>query len=230
LSVKAHSELRSEILSGAFAPGARLSPRVLADRFGVSLSVVREALSRLTEQGLVTSAPQLGFSVVSLDMADLLDLTKVRVLIEGAALRESVEHADVEYEARIVAAHHRLSRTPFLADGAAMAITDEWAAAHALFHDALISASPSRRLREMAAGLRDRAELYRRWSGPFGTEHEQRDVAGEHRALMDAALDRDAGRAVALLTAHVNLTTSLLVGYAGHSAAETETAGPRKSA
>ena len=218
LSTTVQADLRSEILSGGYAPGARLSPRALADRFGVSLSVVREALSRLTEQGLVTAAPQLGFSVVSLDVEDLLDLTKVRVLIESAALREAVEHADVEYEARVVAAHHRLTRTPFLRDEATMTITDEWAAAHAMFHDALISASPSRRLRDLAAGLRDRAELYRRWSGPLAPEHQTRDVAGEHRAMMEAALDHDADRAVELLAAHIGLTTSRLVAYAEHTA------------
>ena len=217
LSVAVHADLRSEILSGVFEPGARLSPRALADRLGVSLSVVREALSRLTDQGLVVAAPQLGFSVVSLDLEDLLDLTKVRVLIEGAALREAVEHADVEYEARVVAAHHRLARTPFFKSEATMSITDEWSGAHAMFHDALISASPSRRLRDMAAGLRDRAELYRRWSGPLAAEHRHRDVGGEHRALMEAVLDHDADQAVTLLAAHIELTTAMLVEYAEHA-------------
>lgn len=214
LSVAVHADVRALILAGEFAPGARLSPRVLADRFAVSLSVVREALTRLTEQGLVVATPQLGFSVVSLDVADLLDLTRVRVLIEGTAVREAVENADVEFEARVVGAHHRLARTPFLKDVEARTITEEWAVAHQLFHEALISASPSRLLRDMAASLRDRAELYRRWSGPLGAEQGVRDVAAEHRALMDAALDHDAERAQALLAEHLNLTTSLLCAYA----------------
>ena len=122
--------------------------------------------------------------------------------------------ADVEYETLVVGAHHRLMRTPFLRDEATMTITDEWAAAHAMFHDALISASPSSRLRVLAAGLRDRAELYRRWSGPLATEHRDRDVAAEHRALMEAALAHDADLAVTLLVEHITLTTSLLSSYA----------------
>ncbi|MCF2533253.1 GntR family transcriptional regulator [Yinghuangia soli] len=219
LGVAVQTELRAQILAGVHPPGARLSPRALADRFEVSLSVVRESLSRLTEQGLVVAAPQLGFSVVSLDVADLVDLTKVRVLIETAALREAVEHADVEYEALVVGAHHRLARTPFLKDPATLTVTDEWAAAHALFHDALISASPSPRLRGLAASLRDRAELYRRWSGPLGSQDRTRDVACEHRDLMDAALDRDADRAAELLAAHINRTTDLLLAYAERAAA-----------
>jgi len=214
LSVAVYARMRAEILAGRFAPGSRLSPRELANEFDVSLSVVREALSRLAEQGLVVATPQLGFSVVSLNIDDLRDLTKVRVLIEGAALREAVEHTDVEYETRVVAAHHRLSRTQFLSEEATMAITDEWATAHAAFHDALISAAPSPRLCEMAANLRDHSELYRRWSGPFAQGEKRRDVAAEHRRMMEAVLDHDADRAVNLLTDHFNLTTSVLISYA----------------
>jgi DNA-binding GntR family transcriptional regulator len=214
LSVAVHDRMRADILAGRFDPGSRLSPRELATEFEVSLSVVREALSRLAEQGLVVATPQLGFSVVSLDVDDLVDLTKVRVLIEGAALRQAVEHTDIEYETRVVAAHHRLTRTPFLADEASKTITDEWAAAHAAFHDALISASPSFRLRDLSANLRDHSELYRRWSGPFAAGNKRRDVEGEHRSMMQAVLDHDADRAVHLLADHINLTTSILISFA----------------
>jgi len=215
LSVSVHAAMRKEILSGRFEPGSRLSPRELATEFGVSLSVVREALSRLGEQGLVVAAPQLGFSVVSLDVEDLRDLTKARVLIEGAALREAVQNTELEYETRVVAAHHRLSRTPFLAPDSTTTITDEWATAHAAFHDALISASPSHRLRDLSAMLRDHSELYRRWSGPFAPDGDvPRDVAGEHQQLMDAVLEHDADRAVELLAQHFNRTTSVLIAYA----------------
>lgn len=213
LGAAVHARMRADILAGRFDPGCRLSPRELAADFDVSLSVVREALSRLAEQGLVVATPQLGFSVVSLDVEDLRDLTKVRVLIEGAALREAIDHSDVEHETRVVAAHHRLSRTPFLADEAARTITDEWSNAHAAFHDALISASPGGRLRELAANLRDQSELYRRWSGPLASGDERRDVAGEHRRLMEAVLEHDADRAVDVLAEHFNLTTSILISY-----------------
>ncbi len=226
LSVAVYTQMRAAILAGRFEPGSRLSPRELATEFDVSLSVVREALSRLAEQGLVVATPQLGFSVVSLDIDDLRDLTKVRVLIEGTALREAVEHTDVEYETRVVAAHHRLMRTPFLVDKASMTITDDWAAAHAAFHDALISASPSPRLCELAGNLRDHSELYRRWSGTLAPGEQQRDVAGEHRRLMEAVLDHDADRAVELLTDHFNLTTSILIAYATTTgAADSESCG-----
>jgi DNA-binding GntR family transcriptional regulator len=101
-----YAAIRAEILAGRYAPGAKLSPRVIAAQHQVSLSVVREALTRLTEQDLVVAQPQLGFSVVALDIDDVRDISKLRILIEGTGLREAIEHADVEYEARVVASHH----------------------------------------------------------------------------------------------------------------------------
>ncbi len=205
--------IRSDILAGCYEPGTRLSPRLLAGASGVSISVVREALARLAEQGLVVAEPQLGFSVVNLDMDDVRDLCALRILIEGAALRAAVEHADVEYEARVLAAHHRLSRTPMRAHDDRQQVTEQWASTHAQFHAALISAAPSPRLRELAESLRETAELYRRWSGMASQRDGCRDVAAEHQALADAVLQGDVGRAVLLLTEHITMTTELLAAF-----------------
>ncbi len=214
LSRAVFSAVRADVLSGRLAPGSRLSPRALATQHEVSLSVVREALTRLSEQGLVVAEPQLGFTVVDLDLDDMRDLYRLRVLIEGAALRDAIEQGDVEYETRVVASHHRLERTPHLLEDGSGQITEEWAAAHGEFHHQLLSASTSPRLRDLADRLRDTSELYRRWSGTLTTALPPRDIPDEHRALMQAVLDHDAERAVGLITDHINLTASLLERYA----------------
>jgi len=72
-------------------PGQRLRPTELAGINGVSLNVVREALNRLSGERLVQASPQQGFAVVELTGDDLADLTDVRVLVETAALRRSIE-------------------------------------------------------------------------------------------------------------------------------------------
>lgn len=218
LSRAVFADVRAEILAGAYPPGSKLSPRAIADKADVSLSVVREALTRLAEQGLVNAAPQLGFSVVNLDLEDVRDINKVRILVEGAAFKDAIEHADIEYETRVLAAHHRLVRTPMWNDEAAgRTVNEEWSRAHAQFHSALLSASPSRRLRELAEGLRDTAELYRRWSGTLSADQPERDIPAEHEALMQAALDRRADLAVDLIGDHINKTTELLASYVeGH--------------
>ncbi len=209
LSLAVYADVRADILAGHYAPSSRLSPRAIASRANVSVSVVREALTRLTEQGLVVATPQFGFSVVPLDVNDLIDMTNVRALVEGAALREAIERADVEYETLVVATHHRLSRTTYWKDEAAHIVTDEWAHAHSLFHSALISGSQSPRLRDLSASMRDSAERYRRWAS-FAP---RRDIATEHRQLMEAVLDGDADRAVALLTKHLHATTAHLLEF-----------------
>ena len=230
LSLAVYAEVRSDILAGRYAPSSRLSPRAIASRSNVSVSVVREALTRLTEQGLVVATPQFGFSVVPLDVDDLIDMTKVRALIEGAALREAIERADVEYETLVVATHHRMSRTTYWADEAACIVTEEWGHAHSLFHSALISGSQSPRLRDLAASLRDSSERYRRWASSFAASSPRRDIASEHRALMQAVVDGDADRAVALLTEHIYATTAHLVEYGGLAPADDDVMVARSSA
>ncbi|HEX3930846.1 MAG TPA: GntR family transcriptional regulator [Nocardioides sp.] len=224
LSRAVFADVRAGILSGAYAPGSKLSPKAIATAANVSLSVVREALTRLAEQGLVVAEPQLGFSVVTLDLEGAQDLNRVRVLIEGAAVKDAIDHADVEYETRVIASHHRLSRTPQWADEQSQTVTEDWARAHAQFHAALLSACTSPRLVEMAASLRETAELYRRWSSTFNASRLRRDVAGEHQALMQAALDRDADLCSRLAGEHINKTTELLT-YAVELH-EAETDGP----
>ena len=120
-----YEALRVDILNTRIEPGSKLKIALLSNRFGVSLSVVREALTRLGEQGLVVANPQHGFSVVGLSVSDLDDLTNVRTQIESMALRDSIVHGGVDWEAELVAAHHRLERTEIYTDPTH--VNPEWA-------------------------------------------------------------------------------------------------------
>ena len=208
--------MRSDILAGHLTPGAKLPFAELVARYGGSTSVIREGLTRLVEQGLVQAEPQHGFRVVPLSISDLDDLTTARCELEGLVLRLSIAAGDLEWESAIVAAHHTLERTPMAPQSNDAcddpgALSDEWRAAHARFHNALIAGCPNVRLRTMASSLRDAAELYRSWSGRLG--HDQhRDIPGEHGAIAEAVLSRDADRAVAALTTHLRRTADLLIG------------------
>lgn len=202
-------ELREEILLGGQPPGARLLVQPLARRLGVSLSVVREALTRLAEQGLVRSAPQLGFTVVSLSVEELEDLTRVRTDIELLMLRRAIAEGDLAWETALVAAHHHLAGTGKQVRGA---LNPAWRSAHADFHAAVAAGCPSRLLQEFRAELYDKAEVYRTWSAPASLD---RDVDAEHREICAAVLDRDADRACTLMADHIQLTTSLLLASVG---------------
>jgi len=211
--MKTHAErvyvrLRGEILSGRQLPGEKLPLAALATAYGVSMGVVREALLRLGAEGLVVAEPQIGFRVAPISIADLVQLTEARCVIEALVLEQSVELGDLEWESQVTAAHHRLERTPQMDTADTSRIAEDWAAAHAEFHRALLSGCPNLRLMAVALSLRDAAELYRRWSVPLSGN--QRDIVGEHRALRDSCLARDERSAVRLLVDHITSTTRLL--------------------
>lgn len=97
-----HARIREEIFQGSLAPGQRLRLVEPAQRFAVSQSVIREALTRLSEQGLVKAVPQQGFSVVTISLRDLDELTEARTEVETMVLRRSMERGDLRWEASVV--------------------------------------------------------------------------------------------------------------------------------
>ncbi|MFD7790209.1 GntR family transcriptional regulator [Streptomyces sp. NPDC059759] len=202
-----YTQMREEIFQGALNPGQRLRLIELAERFSVSQSVIREALTRLAGQGLVVAAPQQGFSVVALSLEDLNELTEARVDIESLVLRRAVERGDITWEASVVAAHHHLVNTPTTLPSGEL--NSEWFTVHERFHQSLLEGCGNDRLLAVALSLRDAATLYRRWSVPVGHDYD-RDVAGEHRALTDAVVARDASTASRLLAEHIDRTSASL--------------------
>ncbi|GII90614.1 hypothetical protein Ssi02_08450 [Sinosporangium siamense] len=126
------------------------------------------------------------------------------------AFRYSIERGDLAWESRVIAAHHTLENTPMTVDSDPELFSEEWAKAHSHFHVTPFDGCGSPRLCDLALSLRDSAELYRRWSRPIGQDRE-RDIAGEHRRLMEAALARDADTGAARLRAHITRTTRVLL-------------------
>ena len=148
--------LRLGILRGEYSPGAPLRLQELSETFGVSMSVVREALTRLTERHLATNFPNAGFKVVDVSAADLQDLVEMRVELEGLALVRSIERGDVDWAAQVISAHYVLENTPFWPEGeGVLGTTDEWSIAHEAFHDSLGAACGSPRLISYTRILRD---------------------------------------------------------------------------
>src|SRR3546814_6523837 len=85
-----YRQLKAELLQCRLKPGERLRTNELSTRFGVSLSGIREALSRLSAEGLVEADPQRGFRATPLTRQDLLDLTGAAIEIDGICIRQSL--------------------------------------------------------------------------------------------------------------------------------------------
>lgn len=211
LSEEVYDEIRAELLRGDLRPGSKLRLSEFGSRYGVSLSVIREAMTRLAEQGLIVASPQRGFAVMTLSVDDLLDLTRARKLVETLALRESIADGDLAWESGVIAAHHTLLRTEFTTP--AGHISDEWAKAHREFHNSLLAGGKSTRLTGIAVGLRDCSELYRHWSRELAHDN-NRDVAAEHQLIAERTAARDAEGATKSLGDHIERTTEALVLWA----------------
>lgn len=210
-SGEVYASLRADVLGGIHPPGGKLRLAELAARYGVSLSVVREAMTRLAGDGLVQSIPQRGFSVTPLSVEDLLDLTRARVMIETSVLRESIEQGGLEWESAVIAAHHTLQGTTYTTRD--KHLDEKWSQAHHMFHRALLAGARSPRLESIATGLRDCSLLYQHWSIDIAHDLE-RDVAEEHRVIAELTVARDADGAAKALTDHIERTTAALLAYA----------------
>ena len=208
-----YQRLRRDILGGRLVPGERLKFPDLCQRYETSVGAAREALTRLVAEGFVRTQSHQGFTVTPLSYEDLVELTHARMEIESLVLRLSVREGDMAWEAGAVAAHHVLERAQFLAKDDSTHPTDEWSAAHAAYHGALLAGCGNRRLLATATALREEAELYLQWSVSFGREPD-RDLPGEHRALLDAVVSRDADHAAELLRDHIAHTAQLLISVA----------------
>lgn len=209
--------LRSQVLNAEVPPSTKMKLAVYSEQFGASLSVVREAMSRLAAQGLLQANPNRGFSTLPLSIRDLQELTRARIVIETATLRESISVGDLEWEAAVVATHHQLAATPMYAEGEVYAegqatINADFVVKHRDFHLALLAGSRNSHLETVALSLRDRSQLYQYWSQHVSDDAD-RDLACEHRDLAELAVARKGDEAAAALERHIQRTTDTLVDY-----------------
>jgi GntR family carbon starvation induced transcriptional regulator len=206
LSQKALHILRQQILNGEIPPGQKLRVEVLQRELGLSSSPLREALSRLVAEGLVVADDHRGFRAAPMSQTDLDDIINLRLIVEPAALAQSIANGDDEWEAKVVAAFHRLERVRARIARGKMPFNAEWTERHKEFHAALISSASSPRLLKICSSLFDESERYRRFTAAALNRTLVRDTGGEHRCLMDAALAREIDSSVTLLRKHIALT------------------------
>ena len=196
--------LREDIVSGRLAPWEKLRLAELKTRYTMGSSPLREALSRLVGEGLVTFEGNKGFRVRGLSREDLADIAYMRTAVETFAIRTAVERGGVEWESGIVAALHTL--TSLTRDTATdRASLDAWNVAHDRFHEAVISACGSPRVFETQRRLAEHHNRYRRIF--MGENLPRQLIIDEHRDIADAALARDAERAAMLLGRHMVITS-----------------------
>ena len=201
---RAYLSLRHDVVCGKLAPGERLRVEHLKDQYEVGAGTLREALSLLVSDALVTSEGQRGFRVAPISLADLEDVTNTRVMLETEALRQSIRHGDAQWEAALVQSYDLLAATErdLAATGSA-----RWERRNKAFHEALIAGFDSSWSKYFLSMLYRHGERYRNINFRLTAAHASgRDVHQEHEAIYRAAIGRQEARAALALEAHIRLT------------------------
>ena len=195
----AYRQIRGDVLFGRLKPGQRLKLDRLRAEYGTSVSTLREILNRLASEGLVVAEGQKGFEVAPVSVADLREVAEMRLFLEHHALEVSFAKGDLEWEGRVVAAHHKLARIEQRLLAGESADPAEWKRYDWEFHHSLVSACGSAELLDIHAGVYDKYLRYQMVVGIF-----RGDVAaGEHADLLAAALARRTDEAKAILATHI---------------------------
>lgn len=207
LASSVYTELKDDILAGKLKPGHKLRLQVLKEDYKVGNSPLREALNRLSANGMVIREENKGFKVSSASVAELEELVRTRCWLEETALRESIKNGDDAYDERIVIAVHRLSRIKPNPDGTYSSPEQE--DLHREFHQAILAACSSNILLGYCSQLHEQTLRYRNLTAVV--EYREGHEEEEHQAIRDAILDRDADRGVKLLHSHYQVTADIVI-------------------
>ncbi|WP_074968841.1 GntR family transcriptional regulator [Paracoccus aminovorans] len=203
------ARLREAIVSSQMPAGSKINLDQVRTQLQVSLSPLREALARLTADGLVLFEDNRGYRVSPVSLTDFQEIARLRDQFETYALREAMIHGDLAWESDVIRALHVVNRTE--RDAARPETLEAWEAVHREFHLTLISGCGMpvlMRFCSMLLNLHDRYRrtFLRRTSG-------DRNVMLEHSEIAQAAVARDADFACEKLREHLSRTASNLQRY-----------------
>ncbi len=202
----AYEQLRNDIMSGSLMPGEKLKLNALKSRYSVSVNTLRETLMRLVSDGFVVVEEQKGFKVKPVSVSDLEELIELRVVLETLGLRKSFANTQggnpVEWKARLISAHYRLSCMEKLMMEDESVNVSEWEKVDREFHMAIVSNCGSEQLIRYHASVLEqfmRYQLLALKKRPFRGQ----EVADEHRSLLDYLVNDEIDAALDALEAHI---------------------------
>jgi DNA-binding GntR family transcriptional regulator len=194
-----YRRIRSDIIFGVLAPGQKLRLEKISESYGTSISTLRELLNRMGAEGLIIAEGQRGFEVAPVSADDFRQVAALRLLLENHALEQSFTSGDLDWEGRVVSAHHKLAVMEKRMLEGPRQIQELWKQCDWDFHHALISACGSDVLLSTHALIYDRYLRYQMIAVVFRGEI----AAREHQALLESALKRDWKQAQAIMISHI---------------------------
>ena len=177
-SLDGYRWLKNDIIRGNFQPDEKLRMSLLTSRYALGVGPLREALSQLVAERLVTVVNQKGYRVASMSEQELLDIFDARANMEAMLVSLAIARGGDEWEADVLAKAHLLSKLE--ACDASEKMLDEWDLRHQAFHTAIVAGCGSHYLLQMLEDKRD-----------------------QHQTLTAAVLARDTARASELMRQHL---------------------------
>ncbi|MFH6689486.1 GntR family transcriptional regulator [Cellulosimicrobium funkei] len=200
-------ELREAIFSGDLAPGERLVERKLAERLGTSHIPVREALTRLTQEGLVERLPHRGARVAALTSRDLEEISSLRTLLEQFAVVRVQDAWDPAKEAKLRKTVQQMVQAAEKGSNARVFELDR------RFHEQLWEMADHRMLMTLNAQLRSRITGFLR-AANAALEPEARVAhARTHDLIVDAIAGGDPGTAQRVMAEHIGEAAARLASH-----------------
>lgn len=205
---RAYRRIRGDIVFGRLLPGQRLTLERLREQYETSVGTLREILNRLASEGLVAAESARGFEVAAVSAANLRQVAAMRQLLECHAMKESFAAGDMDWEGRVVAAHHKLGALEKRMATGDRSVAETWKRYDWEFHHALIAACGSEVLLETHRAIYDKYLRYQMVAGLY-----RGDIASrEHQSLFKHALARDWQAAQKVLNKHVQDCVDHIVG------------------
>jgi DNA-binding GntR family transcriptional regulator len=210
LGLQAYDSLRQMLVSGQLAPGMQLVNRKLADEIGMSMTPVREAVTRLASEGFVDHVPGAGAFVRRISRHELSQLYDVREALEPGAAAQAATNAtpsEIAEMREIAYASFRIVRAiadqpQGHADGDLMA---RWLASDQRFHEIVFEASRNRWLSKIATDMKILAYGFspQRRIAEFLTVSAAVSTWRGHRRLIKALRKRDPESAARIVLEHI---------------------------
>ena len=194
LSESVYAQVKTELFEFVLMPGARFSENEIAQRLGVSRTPVREALSRLGQEGFLQVASKSGWTVKPLDFQYFDELYDLRVIVETAAVqrfcdRDPLPPMQELRDAWLVPPDERLG------DSTELAALDE------SFHASIVLAAGNSQLARIHRDVTERIRVLRRLD--FAYDERVKTTYAQHAQILRALLRRKPEQAAMLLRAHI---------------------------
>jgi DNA-binding GntR family transcriptional regulator len=215
LQQRAYEHIRKRLLCGELPPGSRVSERTIAQQIGMSRTPVREALNKLSSDGLLEYVDGAGMFTKMPTRRELEDLYELRIWLECGAMTRVVERIS---DAMLAELDHLCMAMRQVAvdlgdapegDGNPEA-SYRWLMLDTTFHVTLLRAADNPTAMKMVSDLRMMSQVFGHQQCSYDSTVLGRIIT-EHEAIVGATRDRDVSQATDMLTKHIRrgLTFSL---------------------